>query len=402
MLRLHLLLDQPYAGGEGHVLAVQGAGRAAVEQPGAQLPLLSASHLDDLLRLVRAALDHGQRLQHRVVHPRGHVRPFLGPDPGPALLGQVPGDAQPPGTEQDRGTDEHEHGTGHRPQHRQALVAVRQEARTHGQEKDRDRHAQPDPAPRPARGQAEQRRGDVPQRGLLVEGSIPQDQHQASGTQDQRPLHGAQEAGAEVLQDQDQHEQHGRQADCERNAPLVRPGLAPDAAVHAKGRHQQPCPHVEDGHKADGDQAGNHDHQPHDRYFKARPGGQSGRNAAEQAVVGVTAQRPLASRPARPARGPAPESPRAGVVVPGTPVIVPGRLRCRRAVGVLASRRSLRPGGLVLPRRAAWLFLHVSIIAPDPPARLSGQTPDLVPGLSGFYRGSSRYPRHARDGTLEP
>src|SRR6516164_7050086 len=51
---------------------------------------------DDLLRLVRSSLDQRQGLQHRVVHPRGDVGPFFGPDPGLALYDQVPRDAQPP------------------------------------------------------------------------------------------------------------------------------------------------------------------------------------------------------------------------------------------------------------------------------------------------------------------
>ena len=85
VLGLDLLLDQPHPGREASCPAVDRARRPAVEQPGPQLALLRPGQLDDLLRIVRAALDQGQGLQHRVMHPRGHLGPLLGPDPGLAL-----------------------------------------------------------------------------------------------------------------------------------------------------------------------------------------------------------------------------------------------------------------------------------------------------------------------------
>ena len=96
VLGLDLLLDLPHSGGQRQVRALQGARRAAVEQPRAQLALLRPGQGDDLLRVAGPALDQGQRLQDRVVHPGGHVGPLLGAGPGLPLDDQVAGDPQPP------------------------------------------------------------------------------------------------------------------------------------------------------------------------------------------------------------------------------------------------------------------------------------------------------------------
>ena len=86
------------------------ARRPAVEEPGAQLPLLRPGELGDPLRLIGVELDQGEGLQDGVVHPRGHVGPLLGADPGLALDHEVTRDPQPPRPEHhdDRGDHEHE------------------------------------------------------------------------------------------------------------------------------------------------------------------------------------------------------------------------------------------------------------------------------------------------------
>ena len=84
------------------------AGCAPLEQPGAQLALLGPGELDDRLRVLGAALDERERLQHRVVHPGGDVGPFLGPRARLPLDHQVAGDPQPPGAEQQHDPGRHE------------------------------------------------------------------------------------------------------------------------------------------------------------------------------------------------------------------------------------------------------------------------------------------------------
>jgi len=103
VLGLHVLLDEPDPAASVHVLAVpasRGPGRS--EQPGAQLALLRPGQLDHLLRCLGAALEWGERLQDRVVHPGRHVGPFLGPDPGLPLDHEVAGDRTHHGPKQDR------------------------------------------------------------------------------------------------------------------------------------------------------------------------------------------------------------------------------------------------------------------------------------------------------------
>src|ERR1019366_10160212 len=92
VLPLPLLLDEEPPGGERRAVAAYRAGRPALEEPGAQLAFLGPGQLDDLLGIVRAALDQGERLQDRVVYPGGHVGPLLRPDPGLPLDDEVPGD----------------------------------------------------------------------------------------------------------------------------------------------------------------------------------------------------------------------------------------------------------------------------------------------------------------------
>ena len=146
-------------------------GGLAVEQPGAQLPLLGPGQLDDLLGLVRAALDQGQRLQDRVVHPGRHVGAFLGPDPGLPLDHEVAGDAQPPGAQQhhDRGDHEQVTPASWPQQARWSGWPDSSTAQAADQQHGGDRHAQPrEPRPPAALGQAEQRLGQAPDHRLLV------------------------------------------------------------------------------------------------------------------------------------------------------------------------------------------------------------------------------------------
>ena len=63
-------------------------GPAAAVEPRAQLALLPPGQRGHLLGRGRP-LDHGQRLQHRVVQVRGDLRPLLRSDPLPALLGEL-------------------------------------------------------------------------------------------------------------------------------------------------------------------------------------------------------------------------------------------------------------------------------------------------------------------------
>ena len=121
VLSLDVLLDQPDRVGDRRGLAVDRPWRAAVEQPGAQLALLGPGQLHDLLRIACPPLDQGQRLEHRVVHARGHIGPFLGPDPGLALVDQVPRDAQPPRAERGGDAADQQQDADKRPQQLDAL-----------------------------------------------------------------------------------------------------------------------------------------------------------------------------------------------------------------------------------------------------------------------------------------
>ena len=61
------------------------AGRAVAVQPTAQLAFLSSRECGDPLRLGGVTLNERQRLQHRVVHTRRHLRALVGADPCGAL-----------------------------------------------------------------------------------------------------------------------------------------------------------------------------------------------------------------------------------------------------------------------------------------------------------------------------
>ena len=61
----------------------------AVEQPGAQLALLSAGELGDLARVAGPLLHQGQGLQNRVVEVGGQLGALLGADALRAFAGEV-------------------------------------------------------------------------------------------------------------------------------------------------------------------------------------------------------------------------------------------------------------------------------------------------------------------------
>ncbi len=105
---LDLLLNQAYAGRNGHLAVRHRARRATIEQPGPQLTLLSSGETDDPLRLVGMKLNQGESLKDRVVHARGHIRPLLGTRPCLPLDDEVSRDPQPPRPEDnnDGGNDQ--------------------------------------------------------------------------------------------------------------------------------------------------------------------------------------------------------------------------------------------------------------------------------------------------------
>ena len=125
-LRLDVPLDLPDPLGERGHLGVTGG--APLEQPGAQLALLRAGELHDRLRVVGAALDERERLQHRVVHPGGDVGPLLRPRPRLPLEQQVAGDPQPPGAEQHHDAGRHEQEAAERREQVSAAVQAEQPA----------------------------------------------------------------------------------------------------------------------------------------------------------------------------------------------------------------------------------------------------------------------------------
>ncbi len=354
VLSLHLLLDEPHPCGESHALAIYRAGRPAVEQPGAQFALLGPGQLDDLLGLAGPALDQGERLQDRVVHLGGHVRPLLRPDPGLTFHDQIAGDTQPPGGEHHHDRGNHQRDPAQWPQQSDALVPGQQRDQAASEQQGRERQAQHRPGPPVAVGQARQWLGQAPHERLLVGGGVPPDQHDARDADDQRPGQVTEPGGAECGGDEQHHDQQRPEAGCERDAPPVGQRLSRNVAVLAVSRHQQPGQDI--GRRAEAaQQGGQHKHSPHDCDVDARPRSHAGRHPAGQAVLPPAPQRPAAPGPPRPsAEAAAPEAPAAG----------PRPVRRRVIVARRTLPRTAGPTGRVPARHGAGWFLHLSIIAP--------------------------------------
>ena len=107
-----LLLD---VRGRAHQRTVQRVRRRGLVgvQPGAKLAFLAARELGHLGGVVGAALDHRQRLQHRVVQVRRHLGALLGADARRALGRERLRHAQPPRPEEEhapRQYDDHRGG----------------------------------------------------------------------------------------------------------------------------------------------------------------------------------------------------------------------------------------------------------------------------------------------------
>ncbi len=312
MLGLHLLLDEPHAAGQRHGF-IDGTGRPAVEQPRAQLPFLGPGQRDHLLRLVGAVLDERQGLQHRVVHPGGDVGPFLRADPGLALHHQVPRDAQPPRAEQHHDRGDQQRHPGQRLQQRDVLVRGLQRADAAAEQDRRDGEPQDQPGPPGARGQAQQWLDLTADCGLLVLRGVPPDQHQAGPGDGQRPDQRAQPSGVQHRGQDADHDQHGPEAEDERDATPVGHRLTSNAALGSGHRDQQPGEYVGGRDEAAGQHRGHDQDDPHRGDVAADPVGDGGRDPTDQAVLPGAAQR--AAAPAGP--------PPPGAVPPG----VPGGLR---------------------------------------------------------------------------
>ena len=108
----------------------------------ALLAFLLPGELDDLLRVIRAPLDQGERLQHGVVYPGCDVGPFLRPDPRLALEDQVTGDPQPPRAEEQYDGRDHQHRPAERAQQGCALVSREQPAHAADEQSAREHQAQ--------------------------------------------------------------------------------------------------------------------------------------------------------------------------------------------------------------------------------------------------------------------
>ena len=85
-----------------------GVHRRSAEQPRTQLALLTAGQAHDRARVVGAALDHREGLQHRVVQVRGHLGALVGADALAALLDErVPEAPQPRPEDQAEPAEDH-------------------------------------------------------------------------------------------------------------------------------------------------------------------------------------------------------------------------------------------------------------------------------------------------------
>ncbi len=93
--------------------ALVGLQRRRAREPRSQLALLAPRQLRDVGRVVGAALDEGQRLQHRVVQVRGQLGPLLGADPLRALGREAAGEP-PPQRSEDQAEADYHHECGQR------------------------------------------------------------------------------------------------------------------------------------------------------------------------------------------------------------------------------------------------------------------------------------------------
>ena len=123
VIGLDVALEQSDPLGQDRDVVADGAGRPALEQPGPQLSLLGPGQAHHVLRVVGRALDEGERLQHRVVHVRGHLAPFLGQRPRFTFGHQVADQADPPRPEDDHDGGDHQQGAAERAQGGGAGVA---------------------------------------------------------------------------------------------------------------------------------------------------------------------------------------------------------------------------------------------------------------------------------------
>ena len=202
-----------------------------------------------------------------------HLGPLLGQCAGLALGDEVPGEAEPPGPEDDDGRRNHQCGTPHGPQGRHGGVSLDQQDDPAGGDEDTDENADDEPAAPPTvGGVAAQERDDVAvDEGLLrLVGVAPDEDHHADGKQG-GPTDEAHECDVQGARDQLQRdEQREQDGDDQTDAAAVVDGPGVDVAVLPLHGDQQPGHGVDEHHDAA------HDREEHEADAHPRdvdPGG---------------------------------------------------------------------------------------------------------------------------------
>ena len=266
----------------------------APEEPGAELALLTARQADDGARVVGASLDHGQRLQHRVVQVRRHLGALVGPDAlAPLLHERVGQSPQPRAEDQCQAADHHHHG--HEPLPERLERALRREERRHPADDERDTDDHPADRLGAARAERRCRAGNalVPDHfpDQLVDrlAAAPDDQRGAHRRQHDRPHHRVRQAQAGRLCEQQHAEHHTAQSrelhDIEAAAPLVRTRRRTPVV----GGEPQPAREVQHDARAAG-QREHHERESHQVGLDAVVPADAVRDAGDELAVGSTRQ----------------------------------------------------------------------------------------------------------------